>query len=304
MMHRNKPRILVGLVVVALLAMGVSFAVAQDTSTNVYGDQNSQAWQNVQQFFQSGDFGVLGSDFQWNGPLGQQPLMANQMANADTLFNRNAFADSSYDIRSAIVTDNAVAVEFTFHGTQNGAFMGQTATSRPVNLPAVAVFHFDDNDQVDTVHTYYDTDALRSQLGFANPGYTYSAPAALPVTGDQASLDDIIDNPMAYDGMQVSVLAVIREFVGGVPGNGLIVHDYDLLNPDPALVVGANADILNNAAFQIDQAVEVDGTVYGAGIINARDQLGYDLNWNTGVDFQNIPVIVADQVTIKQDQNP
>jgi len=111
-----------------------------------------------------------------------------------------------------------------------------------------------------------------------------------------ALLDAVTDDPAAYMGQTVTVAGPITELAGGLADNGFIIVEEDLIGDDPALIIGATADLLAGSTWAVDQQVIVTGVVRGMVIADLEAELGYDLADELYAGYENFPVIVASEV--------
>lgn len=349
----------------AFTLLGATTAFAQDDlgmdDAMISGDTNSACAVVVQDFFRTRDMSVLGPNVTFSDPdtmdavgtMDMPPADAvateegmDTIAEGDTtvseegmdttdsmgtllqpmLFDMAAFGDGTYDIRSMIVGDGVVVVEFTFSGTNTGDLMGQPATNAAVNTPAVAIFACD-GETVSDVRVYYDRASVMNQLGMGTSmtgedtmaGADTTAMEGMDTVGNDtlvgadtlgmdtvgmdtmandpyATLDAVTDDPTAYMGQTVTVAGPIRELVGGDVANGFVIVEEDLIGDDPALIVGADAAMLTGGAWAVDQQVIVTGTVQSMVVTDLETSLGYDLTDDLYAGYEGYPVIVASEV--------
>ena len=75
------------------------------------------------------------------------------------------FPDLRFDIKCLHVGDEAIPVELVLSGTHSGPWFGMPPTGRRFELPACAVFIFDENDKIAGERGYFDSALLLRQLG-------------------------------------------------------------------------------------------------------------------------------------------
>ena len=75
------------------------------------------------------------------------------------------FPDLRFDIKCLHVGDEAIPVELVLSGTHNGPWFGMPPTGRRFELPACAVFIFDEHDKIAGERGYFDSALLLRQLG-------------------------------------------------------------------------------------------------------------------------------------------
>jgi len=78
--------------------------------------------------------------------------------------SRAAFPDQRNEVTTIHHGDDAVIVEFTLHGTQEGPLLGMPATGRSFRCPMIAVFVFD-HDGIVNERVYFDSATILDQLG-------------------------------------------------------------------------------------------------------------------------------------------
>jgi steroid delta-isomerase-like uncharacterized protein len=107
-------------------------------------------------------------DFTQPEPIrGQEAINRMQEMLYDT-----AFPGAHADIQRVLAGDSLVAVEFDFHGVNDGNLMGIPATHREVRVPMCAVYDVE-NGLIRQIRIYYDSTLLTRQLGL---GLASSAP--------------------------------------------------------------------------------------------------------------------------------
>ena len=249
-------RMFVTVAMLAILVLGASAVVAQDDDLGmadavVSGDLNSACAVVVQEFFRTRDMSVLGPNVMFSDPdtAGTMDGMMQPM-----MFDSAAFGDGVYDIRSLVVGDTLVVVEFTFSGTNTGDFVGQAATNMAVSVPAVAIFTCE-NDAVTDVRVYYDRANVMSQMGMGTDmgADTAAADAAAADTMateesmDAAGADTAPTNTTGADTAPIDPLT-------GVDG----AVDVETLPPDPYALLDAVTD---DPAAYMGQTVTVAGPI-------------------------------------------
>jgi steroid delta-isomerase-like uncharacterized protein len=75
------------------------------------------------------------------------------------------FPDLRFDITGLHVGDEAIPVEMVLSGTHLGPWFGIAPTGRRFELPACAVFIFDEDDKIAGERGYFDSALLLRQLG-------------------------------------------------------------------------------------------------------------------------------------------
>ena len=80
--------------------------------------------------------------------------------------NVTAFPDSHYDVESLHQADDAIVVEGTFRGTQEGMWRGLPATGRAVEFPMLIVFPFEGEAMMGE-RIFFDLNTALRQLGVA-----------------------------------------------------------------------------------------------------------------------------------------
>jgi steroid delta-isomerase-like uncharacterized protein len=75
------------------------------------------------------------------------------------------FPDLRFDIKSLHVGDEAIPVEMVLSGTHRGTWFGIPPTGRRCEIPACAVFIFDEDDKIVGERGYFDSALMLRQLG-------------------------------------------------------------------------------------------------------------------------------------------
>jgi steroid delta-isomerase-like uncharacterized protein len=75
------------------------------------------------------------------------------------------FPDLRFDIKSLHVAEEAIPVEMVLSGTHSGTWFGIPPTGRCFEIPACAVFSFDEDDKIAGERGYFDTALMLRQLG-------------------------------------------------------------------------------------------------------------------------------------------
>jgi len=75
------------------------------------------------------------------------------------------FPDLRFDIKSLHVGEDAIPVEMVLSGTHSGTWFGMPPTGRHFELPACAVFIFDEDDRIIGERGYFDSALMLRQLG-------------------------------------------------------------------------------------------------------------------------------------------
>jgi steroid delta-isomerase-like uncharacterized protein len=81
----------------------------------------------------------------------------------------DAASDGRIAIRDRVETDDAIVVELTFTGTNDGPLGPLPATGRPMTIDAVNMFRFDKQGKIVAEDWYYDQLGLMAQLGHVSP---------------------------------------------------------------------------------------------------------------------------------------
>jgi steroid delta-isomerase-like uncharacterized protein len=75
------------------------------------------------------------------------------------------FPDLRFDIKSLHVGEEAIPVEMVLSGTHTGTWFGTPPTGRCFQMPACAVFIFDEHDKIASERGYFDSALMLRQLG-------------------------------------------------------------------------------------------------------------------------------------------
>jgi steroid delta-isomerase-like uncharacterized protein len=80
------------------------------------------------------------------------------------------FPDLRFEIKSLHVGEEAISVEMVLSGTHSGTWFGMPATGRHFEMPACAVFIFDEEDRIIGERGYFDSALMLRQLGLLPQG--------------------------------------------------------------------------------------------------------------------------------------
>ena len=75
------------------------------------------------------------------------------------------FPDLRFDITHLHVGEEAIPVEMVLSGTHTGTWFGMPPTGRRFEIPACAVFIFDEHDKIAGERGYFDSALMLRQLG-------------------------------------------------------------------------------------------------------------------------------------------
>ena len=75
------------------------------------------------------------------------------------------FPDLRFEIKSLHVGEEAISVEMVLSGTHSGTWFGIPPTGRHFEMPACAVFIFDEDDRIAGERGYFDSALMLRQLG-------------------------------------------------------------------------------------------------------------------------------------------
>lgn len=76
-----------------------------------------------------------------------------------------ALPDLQIDVRSRLVSEDAVVLEVEIRGTQAGPWRGLPATGRPVRFPLCAIYRFTPDGKLASETIYYDRAGVLRQVG-------------------------------------------------------------------------------------------------------------------------------------------
>jgi steroid delta-isomerase-like uncharacterized protein len=79
------------------------------------------------------------------------------------------FPDLRFDIKHLHVGEEAIPVEMVLSGTHTGTWFGIPPTGRRFEIPACAVFIFDEDDKIAGERGYFDSALMLRQLGLLPP---------------------------------------------------------------------------------------------------------------------------------------
>lgn len=76
------------------------------------------------------------------------------------------FPAARAEVQHLLADEETAVLQFTFHGRQDGPFMGIPATGREVSVPMIIVCHIA-TERIQQAAMYYDAGSLLKQLGMA-----------------------------------------------------------------------------------------------------------------------------------------
>ena len=303
-MNNRFPRF-IGLVLVILMAAGMSLTVvAQDTTTVedaiIIGDENAESLEIVQSYLETRDPNLLAEDAQYFDSTTSAPIVGRDIiSQTQDAFYGQAFSETlAVPIRYIVADDGMVVVEFEFTGVNTGEFAQQPPTGANVLIPMAGVYQVEAG-QIVEARLYYDSNLLYTQLGY---GYPY-APAGPPnpaLYGEVWAGDlpvwvgDITEAPDSYYGEQV----VVDGYVGrAVDANSFVLYQDQFLGPGHEVLVFAQTEESQDFIQLADTRVRIVGTVQQFGSDEMRAQLDREIDDATFAEYESMPVIVAESVT-------
>ena len=78
---------------------------------------------------------------------------------------RGGISDVAAEVTRQHMSGESIVVEMTFRGKHTGTWEGIPATNRTFEIPACAIFDFDDEGQIASERVYFDGALLLRQLG-------------------------------------------------------------------------------------------------------------------------------------------
>ena len=75
------------------------------------------------------------------------------------------FPDLRFDIKHLHIGEGAIPVELVLSGTHSGTWFGISPTGHRFEIPACAVFIFDEDDKIVGERGYFDSALMLRQLG-------------------------------------------------------------------------------------------------------------------------------------------
>jgi steroid delta-isomerase-like uncharacterized protein len=82
----------------------------------------------------------------------------------------HGFPDLRFDIKHLHVGEDAIPVELVLSGTHGGTWFGMPPTGRRFEIPACAVFTFDEDDRIIGERSYFDSALMLRQLSLLPQG--------------------------------------------------------------------------------------------------------------------------------------
>ena len=136
-------------------------------TTTIYCDNLLAARRFIDEILNGGRLELISDlvhdDYRYIGPDGTE--LAGREALADLLGGfRAGFSDLHAHVRTAIATNDTVAMTMTLTGTHDGDFNGIPPTGAHLDLP-MAVFTTIVDDRIIEDREFYDTTTMLAQLG-------------------------------------------------------------------------------------------------------------------------------------------
>lgn len=76
-----------------------------------------------------------------------------------------SFSNLQLEVKHQHVGNESIVVEFVMRGRHTGSFQGIAATNREFEIPACAIFDFDEEEKLASERAYFDGALLLQQLG-------------------------------------------------------------------------------------------------------------------------------------------
>jgi limonene-1,2-epoxide hydrolase len=272
------------------------------------GDPNQESVQVVMSYLQTRDPQLLSDEAEFFDITTGQPTVGREaITQMQNDFFGQAFTGTLLQPVTVIAADTGyVVVEFTFAGSNTGAFRNNPATNFPVSVPMVGIFQVE-NGQIVNGRLYYDAATIETQLGLTTavqPGaavaLTPSEVAGVeptpglaqePVANPAQELDVVLDDPAAFYGQTVTVEGNVFELMNE---RLFRISDFDLIDPDELLILHSTDGDLS---LQQDARVQITGMVQPFILTDIESQFGFDLDDALFVGFENQPVLIAESVT-------
>jgi len=142
------------------------------TTTHSDTDNIAVAQHFIDEILNRGRFellsGLLHDDYRYIGPDGGELVGIEALADLLRGF-RSGFSDLHAHVRTAIGTDDTVAMAMTLTGTHDGDFDGLPPTGAQLHLP-LAIFTKIVDGKIAEDREFYDTGTMLSQLGLSQSG--------------------------------------------------------------------------------------------------------------------------------------
>ena len=81
----------------------------------------------------------------------------------------SAFSDGKITHPRYLDAGDTVIAQFTFEGTNDGAFMNMPGTGKRISIPVCEIVRYDSQGRVISADAYYDTMTICTQLGIMKP---------------------------------------------------------------------------------------------------------------------------------------
>ena len=291
-------RLLSTIMLALFLVFSMSGAVlAQEAQTNttdpiIVGNQDAESLQVVQSYFETMDSNLLAEDVSYFDEQSIQAIEGRDMlTQSPTFMYGDSFTEQQLTPLRYIVTEDVVVVEYTFVGRNTGSYATLPATNQLVSVPTVGIYHVEDG-QITGIREYMDSDDLYTQLGY--PAYTGVQPVAPFTLPEPNAVDDIVDNPPAFYGQEVTIEGGFGEMVGP---NAFTLWDEDFIDigQEGLLVLAASDGAFDFTPVE-ETMLRVTGTVYEYDRASLEGTVGYALDEGTFTDYQNFTVLVASEI--------
>jgi steroid delta-isomerase-like uncharacterized protein len=109
---------------------------------------------------------LMAGDFTWRMPFSREPLRGPQAMKEIVATFLGAFPDFAVDVKNVVAEGDKVALEYVASGTNDGEFLGESATGNSATWRVLHVFTLRDGRVIEDV-TVLDRLSLFEQLGRA-----------------------------------------------------------------------------------------------------------------------------------------
>jgi predicted ester cyclase len=192
-MNNRKSSVVMSILFVLSTTCFFSLALAQ-TSEMLPGATSGTAAGSLEvlsAFVQEHDASFYAEDAEFHVMTMPEPFRGREaIAAALGMFYGGAFSDTHVEHRTLLADGGRVVLEFVYHGTNSGEFMGMPPTGRRVTLPMLGIYEIE-GDFIQRGRLYFDGAAMMHQLATAGASGTESRTVAL--TGPAVRLFAYID---------------------------------------------------------------------------------------------------------------
>lgn len=248
MTTKSKNRLMIGVVLIAVLAIGLS--VVSGSNENVAVKAFNDVWvngnvANAADYFAPNYEGYYVGIGEKRGPAGVKESFA---------VYRNALSNLEYTVEQTIVTEDKTAIVWRATGVHTSELFGIPATNKNIELQGVTVYKVV-NRLIVAGGQYWHTPALLNQLGQLPADvldlaeYTAAVQAQVPTGHQLIGIDQVLaQSNRTYEATQEENIAVVSEFIACTCGESSCEIDLEQMPTELAGMFGE--DFVDHATFE------------------------------------------------------